>query len=244
MFRATASTYYAKDIAGNMLIYNDCTRLSDQLRDLADKNQSSRLRVDADLKALDSLRKRSYGKEMESQRTILRDLLDGTQGFTSCSVAPYSTECQNAVSMTVDRIREVERQWNGILSRSALHQSIGQLLSTVVTKVCIDIQDMSDISETDSHTLRKFCDQIAELKALFVEDGKDTTGIYTPQWFKFLYLSEILESSLADIKFLWTEGELRLEFRTDEVVDLIEALFAESEHRRRAIAEIKRSPEA
>ena len=65
------------------------------------------------------------------------------------------------------------------------------------------------------------------------------TGVYVPNWFKFQYLAEILESSLADIKWMWTEGELKLEFEAREVVDLIEALFAESDYRRRAIREIQ-----
>ena len=50
-----------------------------------------------------------------------------------------------------------------------------------------------------------------------------------------------MESSLVDIKYLWTEGELALEFEADEVVDMIEALFADTDHRRKAIAEIRRS---
>lgn len=66
------------------------------------------------------------------------------------------------------------------------------------------------------------------------------TAVYVRNWLKFQYLVNILESSLADIKFLWVEGELRLEFSPDEVVDLIEALFAESDYRRKAIAEIRR----
>jgi len=70
--------------------------------------------------------------------------------------------------------------------------------------------------------------------------GRDMTGVYTPNWFKFVYLAEILESSLADIKYLWQEGELKLEFQFGEVVDLVEALFADSEYRRKAIAEIRR----
>jgi centromere/kinetochore protein ZW10 len=68
------------------------------------------------------------------------------------------------------------------------------------------------------------------------------TAIYVPSWLRFQYLVNILESSLADIKFLWLEGELGLEFSVEEVIDLIEALFAESDHRRRAISEIRRAP--
>jgi protein transport protein DSL1/ZW10 len=58
---------------------------------------------------------------------------------------------------------------------------------------------------------------------------------------KFQYLANILDSSLADIKYMWTDGELGLEFTAEEVTDLIEALFADSDHRRRAIGEIRRT---
>jgi centromere/kinetochore protein ZW10 len=66
------------------------------------------------------------------------------------------------------------------------------------------------------------------------------TFIYCPNWLKFQYLAEILESSLADIKYLWNEGELSLEFDAEEVVDLIEALFADSDLRRKLVADIRR----
>ena len=260
MYRATAATHYSKDIAGNMLIYNDCTRLSDRIRsfliDQAHKDQTSstppplrastRLKLDGDIKAIEGFGKRAYGKEMESQRTIVRDLLDGAQGFANCTVPPFAAECDNAISMTVDRIKEVQRQWKGILSHSALLQSLGSLLSTALNKMIVDVEDMSDIEEEESKRLRHFCDEVAKLGDLFVADeqageAKDMTSIYTPNWFKFQYLSEILESSLADIKYFWTEGELKLEMEAEEVVDLIKALFAESEHRRKAISEIRRT---
>ena len=67
------------------------------------------------------------------------------------------------------------------------------------------------------------------------------TAVYVRNWLRFQYLVNILESSLADIKFLWLEGELRLEFSPDEVIDLIKALFAESDYRRKAIAEIRQN---
>ncbi|OCK75915.1 hypothetical protein K432DRAFT_446386 [Lepidopterella palustris CBS 459.81] len=260
MYRATAATYYSKDEAGNMLIYNDCTRISDQIRSFlteqAHKDQTSslplhlrpsaRLKLDGDIKAIEGFGKRAYGREMESQRTIIKDLLDGAQGFANCTVPPFAAECDNAISMTADWIRKMHRQWKGILSRSALLQSLGSLVSTALNKMIVDIEDMSDIAEEESKRLRYFCDEMVKLSSLFVdEDPAGTSGdmisIYTPNWFKFQYLSEILESSLADIKYFWTEGELKLEMQAEEVVDLIKALFAESEHRRRAISEIRRT---
>lgn len=262
MYRAAAHLHYSSDIAGNMLIYNDCTRIADELRSLlatqASKDAQSHLEphmrpssllyLDNVIKAIESFGKRAYGAEMESQRTIIKDLFDGAQGFAHCTIHPFAGECDRAVATTLDRIRDVHRSWQGILSHSALLQSLGSILSAVTGKMIADIEDMSDISEEQSQRLRHFCLEIAKMSELFTsqegvsgQQGNDLTGIYTPNWFKFQYLSEILDSSLADIKYLWTDGELRLEMEADEVIDLIKALFAESDYRRKAIAEIRRT---
>jgi protein transport protein DSL1/ZW10 len=260
MYRATAAKHYSNDVAGNMLIYNDCTRIADQLRQMLDAQAekdkqsdspqamrpSALLYLENDIKAIEGFGKRAYGTEMESQRTIIRDILDGAQGFIHCTEHPFAAVCDEAVAATLDRMREVHRNWKGILSHSALLQSVGSILAAVTGKMIMDIEDMNDISEEASQRLRHFCLEIGKISDLFVAaDGShgsgDLTSIYAPNWFKFQYLSEILDGSLADIKYLWTDGELRLEFEADEVIDLIKALFAESDHRRRAISEIRRT---
>lgn len=261
MYRATASTAYGRLDTGNMLIYNDSTRLADRLRAFvaqqAQKDSTSslpphqrptsRLKLDNDIKALDSFAKRAYSSEMESQRTIIKDMLDGAQSFENCTVEPYASACESAVDITAGRLRDVHGQWEHILSRSALLQSLGSLLGTATSKMILEIEDLSDIGEEESKKLKSFCDRLSEVKELFVQEHPesghqgDMTGIYCPNWFKFQYLGEILESSLADIKYLWTEGELRLEFDVDEVVDLVQALFADSDYRRKAIADVRRA---
>ncbi|KAK3077095.1 hypothetical protein LTS18_011223 [Coniosporium uncinatum] len=259
MYRATADNVYTADPAGNMLLYNDCSRLSEELNSFleaqvekdgmsglpSNKLPSARLRLDPDIKSLESYGKRAYGREMESQRTILRDLMDGAQGFTSVSTPPFAAECDNAVAMTIDRIREVDRQWRDVLSRSALLQSLGSLFATVANKMILDIEEMSDITEEDSKRLRHFCDEIFELQDLFLVEsphGEQNMGpLYIPNWFKLSYLSEILVGSLADIRWMWNDGELKLEFTAEEIVDLMEALFSDSDHRRRAITDIRRT---
>jgi centromere/kinetochore protein ZW10 len=261
MYRATAATHYSRDVAANMLIYNDCTRLSDRLHaflaEQAEKDRTSDLplhlkpslrlkpMLEHDIRAIEGFGKRAYGREMESQRTILRDHLDAAQGFASCTKMPFAAECDNAVAMTMDRIADVRAAWKPVLSHSALLQSLGSLVSTALAKVIADIEDMPDIAEDESKKLRGYCVSLSSLASLFVtvdEQGeqRDMAGVYTPNWFKFQYLSEILDASLADIKYMWTDGELRLEMEAEEVVDLVRALFAESEHRRKAVAEIRR----
>ncbi|EME39165.1 hypothetical protein DOTSEDRAFT_159357 [Dothistroma septosporum NZE10] len=250
IYRATASTAYSRLENGNMLIYNDTGRLADQLRAWqAAQPPSSRLRLDNDVKALDQFAKKAYGAEMESQKTILRDFLDGAQGFSNCTTQPFKDECEGAIDQTVYRLNAVYRQWKPVLSQSALLQSIGQLVATVTGKMITEIEDLPDISEADSRELKALCDRISAVRDIFTEqpgDGaasaepRDMTFIYCPNWLKFQYLAEIMESSLVDIKYLWTEGELSLEFVADEVEGLIEALFAESQMRRQAIQEIRR----
>lgn len=231
-----------------MYLYNDSLYLADQLQTIAEEKQFTRLNADID--ALRKFGKHSYSKEMQTQRTIVTDLLDGAQGFSQCSEQPFLGECENAISATVERIRDVYKEWQTVLSHSALLQSIGSLVSTVLNKIIIDIEDLGDISEPQSQRLVSFGNQVSKLEDLFTpESGPDAesvpmTAVYVRNWLKFQYLINILESSLADIKFLWSDGELRLEFSPDEVVDLIEALFAESDYRRKAIADIRRSSRA
>lgn len=262
MYRATAAMHYSKDIAGNMLIYNDCQRLSDRLRNFlierSEEDTASTLpqhlrpsvrlkpKLEADIKHIDGFGKRAYGREMEAQRQILRDHLEDAQGFQGCTNVPFATVCDDAIATTIDRISDVKRQWQNVLSQSALLQSLGSLVSTALTKFINDVEDMSDIAEEESKKLHSYCVSLATLAQHFqsTDDNgeiRDMVSIYTPNWFKFQYLSEILDSSLADIKYFWTDGGLRLELEGEEVVGLIEALFAPSDHRRRAIAEIRRT---
>lgn len=245
MYRATAPTAYSRLETGNMLIYNDASHLAAQLRDWqASQPPASRLRLDKDADALDAFAKRAYASEMDAQRTVLRDLLDGAQGFANCTTPPFRAECEGAVAQTVDRLREVRRQWDGVLSRGALLQSLGSLLATATGKMMSDVQDLADISEPESRQLKLLVAQLSGVREMFVQEGgggeeQDMTFVYCPTWLKFQYLAEILESSLADIKWMWKEGELSLEFEAEEVVELVRALFAESDLRRRAIGEIR-----
>ena len=258
MYRASAPAYYAMDPSGRMFLYNDSLWLAESLRlftgtQFKRSGQINTGAAETEISALESFAKRTYGKEMESQRTVIGDLLDGAQCFANSTEAPFSQECDIAISSVVDRLRDMHKEWKVVLSHSALLQSLGSLLSTVVNKIIVDVEDMSDISELESQRLTTFCNRIAALDDLFLPQKSPTatsgaeqtaiplTAVYTPNWLKFQYLANILESSLVDIKYLWTEGELRLEFEAEELVDLIEALFADSEHRRKAIGEIRRA---
>ncbi|KIW88015.1 uncharacterized protein Z519_11125 [Cladophialophora bantiana CBS 173.52] len=264
MFRATAPSYYgASSSLTDIHRYNDSLYIAERLREMA--VPAAMPHIETDIKDMEKFAKMAYSKEMETQRIIIWDLLEGAQGFTACTQFPYSQEIENAVSSVVDRIRTLHGEWKPILSTSALMQSIGSLVTMVIAKMISSIEEMDDISEPESRKLTAFCQQIASLDNLFLSTPPTATlsttttettetpaqqqtqnavpmiAVYVSNWLRFQYLINILESSLVDIKYLWTEGELSLEFTADEVVDLIRALFAESPHRRSAIASIRGS---
>ncbi len=252
MFRATAPSYYMSTLSnGNMHLYNDCMYISERLRDASRAPEHKK--IQSDCESLEKFARSAYAREMDVQRTVLADLLDGAQGFTSCTQFPYSKQCDDAVASVVDRLRNVHGEWTPILSHSALLQSIGSLLSKVIEKMIQDVEDMEDITEPESQRLASYCGQLSSLGDLFVPERAATedslneaeaipmTAVYVSNWLRFQYLANILESSLVDIKYLWTEGEMSLEFSADEVIDLIRALFSESPNRRTAIADIRRS---
>ena len=255
LYRAMAVTSYEKIDLGKILLYNDSYWLADQIHSLAGGayeyaqdikfTGTIRRKLEQEASAFDRFAKLAYGAEMESQRTILKDLLDGAQGFSNCTTSPFAEECDNAISMTLDRLRYIYHQWQPLLSRSALLQSLGSLLGTVISKFTSDIEDLADIGEDESARLLSFCKSISSINDLFSEQNgeetRDMTPLYCQKWLKLQYLAEILDGNLADIKYLWNEGELSIEFDADEITDLIRALFADSEHRRKAIAEIGRS---
>ncbi|KAI7142062.1 hypothetical protein KC352_g29320, partial [Hortaea werneckii] len=172
---------------------------------------------------------------------------------TNVTKPPFKAESESAIEQTVDRLRALHTQWKPVLSSAALLQSLGSLLAAATAKIIADVEDLGDIGEEDSHQLRRLMEKVTAVKDLFAAQvsspdgqpsttatGQDMTFIYCPNWLKFQYLAEILESSLADIKYLWNEGELSLEFEAEEVCELIEGLFADSDMRRRAMAEIRR----
>jgi centromere/kinetochore protein ZW10 len=256
-YRATARTSYASEPAADMLIYNDSQHLASCLETLLsqlspDHPLFKRLTrsVEAEIKLLHTYSRLAYGREMDSQRTILSDLLSATSGFDNCTSPLNKREYDSAVGDVVHRVRELNKIWSSVLSDSARLQSLGAILSHVIRRVTTEILELSDgingISEEESKTLKSYMDSISALSDLFEQDApgegekkRTIVHVYTPGWLRFIYLGEILEASLADIKFLWNEGELSLEFEAGEVEDLIKALFAESQFRRDAIREIK-----
>jgi centromere/kinetochore protein ZW10 len=68
------------------------------------------------------------------------------------------------------------------------------------------------------------------------------TPSFAPLWLKLKFLSEVLQSNLKDVKYLWFESDLSLYFTAEEVVELIGLSFEMNSGVRALVREIKERP--
>ncbi|KAL7915000.1 hypothetical protein GGI35DRAFT_435777 [Trichoderma velutinum] len=252
LFRAISPQYYSSDAGGNMFLYNDAMYLSEKLSDfsLAWKQREdltprarSMLRIDNDVRTLKSFANRSYSNEMSLQKTILQDLLGGSQSLAQQDDKESSIEAGTA------RIRSVAATWDPILRRSVWSQAVGSLADSLASRLISDVLEMSSIGQDEAYSIAQLIALATELDDLFMPsklsgtapspDEMPTTAQYAPSWLRLKYLGEVLQSNLNEVKFLWCDSELSLYFTVDEVIDLIHASFEDNARTRDTIREIK-----
>ncbi|OLN86977.1 Centromere/kinetochore protein zw10-like protein [Colletotrichum chlorophyti] len=258
MFRAVSPHYYSMDIGGNMFLYNDAMYLSEKLADLATTWKSredlttraqNMLRIDNDIRSLQNFATRAYTNELGVQKTVLRDLLGGDQSLMQ------QDELDSCVDSAVARVRSLAVTWESILSRSVWYQAVGSLADAISSKIISDVMDASSIGQDDAYRIAQLIAKITELDDLFLpsrmaaaghssgEAGEvPTTAQYVATWLRLKYLSEVLQSNLNEVKYLWCDSELSLYFTVDEVVDLIEASFDANPRMRETIRAIREAP--
>ncbi|KAL1840372.1 hypothetical protein VTJ49DRAFT_545 [Mycothermus thermophilus] len=257
MFRAIAPHYYSPGIGGNMYLYNDSSYLAEQLADFSSawKNRDditprskTMLRLDNDIKSLQNFANRAYTNELSIQKTVLRDLLGGEQSLL------HQADTAASVSAATARVRSLATAWEDILARSVWQQAVGALVDAVATKIIGDVMDLPSIGQEEAYSTAQLIASVEELDDLFLpsrlqgkqpgkgEDEVPLTAQFAANWLRLKYLSEVLQSNLRDVRFLWMEGELSLYFTVEEVVDLIHASFEDNARTREVVREIRGNP--
>ncbi|KAM0433973.1 hypothetical protein ACHAPT_003917 [Fusarium lateritium] len=257
LFRAISPYYYSFSDGGNMFLYNDAMYLAEKLSEFAEgwkkredltPRARNMLRLDNDIKSLQSFANRSYANEMNIQKTVLRDLLGGSSSLMQ------QDEAEACIQSGTARIRTMAVVWKPILARSVLTQALGSLAEALATKLITDVLEMPSIGQDEAYDIAKLISTATELDDLFLpsslagtggenlEDEVPQTAQFAPSWLRLKYLSEVLQSNLNEVRYLWFESELSLYFSVSEVVDLIEASFEANPRTRETIREIQSKP--
>lgn len=236
-------------------LYNDATYLSECLTDLASNwkvrddlapRAITMLRLDNDITTLQSFASRAYASEMSTQRTILRDLLGGSQNLLQQDGLD-SSDLEAQVDNAISRIRAVADTWSNILSHSAWAQAAGSLVDTIASKLIADVMDLGGIGQDEAYNIASLIARIEQLDDMFLPPGaaKDAiprTAQHAASWMRLKFLSEVLQSNLQEVLYLWNESDLSLEFTMDEVIDLIRLSFVDNSRTRDVIREIEGRP--
>jgi centromere/kinetochore protein ZW10 len=170
----------------------------------------------------------------------------GAQNFLQ-QEGQASEDDEIAIDGVVSHIRGLSSDWKVILSKSAWAQAIGSLLSTVAKKIILDVEDLSSLGADEAYRVANLISKVVKLDDIFLPDDKNLPQIsvasqYAPDWLKLQFLSEVLQSDLKDVKYLWFESELSLYFTAAEVIELIQLSFEDNYRTRDAISEIRKNP--
>lgn len=128
-----------------------------------------------------------------------------------------------------------------------------------------DVFDRDDLGADEANLIAELISKVTTLDDLFIPDSQSLQGSggkngtesgtdpdmdfgtapltarFADKWLKMQYLGEVLQSNLANIRFLWFESGLSLEFTKEEVIDLVMLSFENNPQVRGLIKEIKES---
>jgi centromere/kinetochore protein ZW10 len=242
--------------------YNDAIWMSERLKEFVSQWKAredltpraySMVRLDPEIEVLESFGKRAYTNELNAQRTIINDLLGGAQNFFQQD--QLSDELFESVRIVIGHIRSQAELWNTILPYSAWASATGSIVNAVASKLISDVFDLTDIGVDEAERIATLLSSVEELDNLFIpkalphQESNGTseppiplTSQFADKWMKMKFLSEVLQSNLKDVKFLWFESDLSLYFTSDEVVDLIQLSFEQNAGVKQAIREIRERP--
>ncbi|POS87681.1 hypothetical protein EPUL_002629, partial [Erysiphe pulchra] len=263
MYRAISPSYYAQDVCGNLFCHNDAIWLAEKLREYTrDWKQrtdiSSRYqrmdRSENDIALLENFGKRAINNEKSDQIATISSLLGGTQNLFRQDDS-IKNHLDNRISVALSHIRKQSILWKDILKFSTRASLMGAMVNNMAKKIISDVFNLGDISVEDAKRIAAIISEVETLDNLFIprlngdleneilgENERPLTVQFSEKWMKMKFLSEVLQSNLKDVKFLWFESDLSLYFSVEETIELIRLSFVMNSGVRQTIKEIRDNP--
>ncbi|EIN09514.1 hypothetical protein PUNSTDRAFT_112977 [Punctularia strigosozonata HHB-11173 SS5] len=226
-----------------MRFSNDCLWLSSEVAKVEKGDHkldtSTTERIQECKSRLEALCTWYFEATIERQESAIDAALAETDGFTNLADQVRFDACENVVGRVLRDIRTVGHQWKGVLTKTKYHAALGALVEHALRRILADVLALDDIPELESHRLSELCKILNALEGLFLDNPEEPSLVvaHVPSWLKYSYLSELLEASLADVTYLFDQGAL-VDFKVDELVKLVKALFADTPLRANTIHRI------
>ncbi|KAI0091457.1 Centromere/kinetochore Zw10-domain-containing protein [Irpex rosettiformis] len=216
----------------SLLFSNNCTWLGDEVARVAHGSHVPKATATKLVESAGRLKEVGelwYEDTVDGECQKAEEVLAEAQGFTGTTDQDRYDECEAAVNQVLQNIRRFSQQIKPVLSKSRYYQAVGTVIDVALSRILSDVLALSDITAEESQKLGELCRIMNSLEGLFVENPDLPSFVvdFVPSWFKFSYLSELLEASMVDISYLFEEGAL-VDFSIEELVNLVRALFADS----------------
>ncbi|QRV74043.1 centromere/kinetochore protein zw10 [Ceratobasidium sp. AG-Ba] len=246
LFRALVPVAHGAYMAASggiaMRFSNDCIYLSDEMDRLISDIPEGTVGNGAKPKFIEAQeRLKALGESwfedvLENEKLAIAKYLEPAEGFRDIQDQARYQECKRAVTRCTQAVTKFSRDTKPVLPLSKYYLALGTLVEDVLSRVIDEIMAMHDIPETESHRLHDICKTVHIFESLFIleDDSTSSVTLHVPSWFKYSYLSELLEASLADIRHLFEMGAL-VDFSEQDLAHLIRALFSDSPKRQELV---------
>ncbi|RSH89597.1 hypothetical protein EHS25_002148 [Saitozyma podzolica] len=242
IFRALMPTVYAAQLRDvptlAMQLSNDFVHLAEKVESLSKVHEWDAADTAQRLRGAGE---ETFERQLEVQRDALEAILDEAGGFAGTGNDHGFKPCERAVQQVEHNLQSLARVFKTVLPMTTYLSVMGHLVDFAVERISSDILALQDITESESNRLNDLVKLLQPLEAVFVTEQGQPSSIVAqvPHWLKFCYISELLVANLVDITYLFDTGAL-VDFTTDELTNVVRALFADSPKRDAAIERIEK----
>lgn len=179
-----------------------------------------------------------FSKYIDNQVKQITEIMQGAQldGHTVEKLDPKTEKCIRQCLRQQELLRTV---WHKVLSYEVYNKNMGIIVNSLCENIIDRIVKFEDIPAKVAEDLVDVIKLIlTRAPKLFINSNEIT--LYVPLWYKLNELSFVLNASLADINDRWADGKgpLALQFKGEELKQLIKALFQNTDRRAAVLAKI------
>ncbi|KAI8990274.1 hypothetical protein BDB01DRAFT_717738 [Pilobolus umbonatus] len=255
MYRSITPSYHRSQFlsspATSLVFRNDCYWLANKLTNSISKMKEVKLFdnllsiINNAAMKLQELGKAWYELTMLQRMQMIQMLHTSFDGFTGIAEDPkQQKQCENTLFGIIELTKSFAVETRSVVDVNLFMDMMGRIVDNVIMIFIKDIEDLHDIGATDSHVIAVHLNSMAQLVSAFDLPDKDATDSFVaelvPNWQKFWLIKDILEMNMKEIMEAFRQGDLHM-FEKSELVNLVCALFADTELRESNLREIQKS---
>uniref|UniRef100_A0A1B6DLN4 Centromere/kinetochore protein zw10 homolog n=1 Tax=Clastoptera arizonana TaxID=38151 RepID=A0A1B6DLN4_9HEMI len=254
MYSAVVPEYHKQILSTipqqSALLHNNCmylahnlTTLGTDLRKKLSNNKDLNLQMITFIDIVPVLQEQGakvMREQLVTQSKILVDII-GDSGLVTLSDNPqFPKGVEKAVRQCLRQLALLQKVWQHVLPVNVYCKIIGQLCNTLLEEIISKVLTAKDIPEDASTQLVYVFKIIQEKSPLLFTEPKEIHQ-HVIIWHKFNELVYLLQASLLQIEDRWSDGKgpLALEFKAEQVKQMVRALFQISDKRSVLLAKIK-----